>query len=294
MEREGAVFSSSQRDISERPPRTLLGIPLVRRSPYDEIMPVTPHPDNQSAILVDGLMHRYQKAARLALDGLSFEVRRGEIVGLLGPNGAGKTTTIHAVLGLLEPTAGRVLVLGSSPLTQRHLVLPRINFASADVDLPSNLAVGECLMIFAKLYHVPNQRACIEALIEQFSLGQLRKQLVGTLSSGEQMRLKICKALLNAPELLVLDEPTQSLDPYMAKTVREALRTIQRQQGLAILHTSHNMQEVESFCDRIVFLHQGKLLAEGPPREVVQRFRSGTLEELFIRVSEGGELIDVR
>ena len=240
------------------------------------------------------LIHRYERDGRAAVDGLDLTVAAGEIVGLLGPNGAGKTTTLHAVLGLLRPTGGSVRVFGRSPVRERTRVLPRINFASVDVDLPSNLLVSECLGIFAALYGVRDARRHLERLMERFDLGHLWRQRVGTLSAGEHMRLKLCKALVNDPDLLVLDEPTLSLDPYRAQQMRELLRGIQRERGLAILHTSHNMQEVESFCDRILFLHQGRRLAEGPPAEVLTRFRSRSLEELFIRVATTGELIEER
>ena len=239
------------------------------------------------------LTHRYRGTERAAVEALDLTVTQGEIVGLLGPNGAGKTTTLYAILGLLQPTSGSVKIFGRSPLTERSSVLPRINFASVDVDLPSNLAVQECLRIFASLYGVRNARTRVEEWIERFDLLPLRQHLIGTLSAGEQMRLKLCKALLNEPELLILDEPTLSLDPYRAKHVRDLLKAIQRERRLAILHTSHNMQEVETFCHRILFLHQGKKLAEGTPQAVLAQFRSRSLEELFIRVAEGGELFDV-
>ena len=243
-----------------------------------------------SAIQVSQLVYRYQRAERPAVDGLDFTVAGGEILGLLGPNGAGKTTTLHAILGLLTPTAGSVKVFGCSPLAERSRVMPRLNFASVDVDLPSNLLVAECLRIFAKLYGVHRDVRHSEELMERFRLIEVRRQRIGTLSAGEQMRLKLCKALLNRPDLLILDEPTLNLDPYMAQTVRELLKTIQRERGMAILHTSHNMQEVERFCDRILFLHQGRKLAEGSPSEVLARFGSRSLDELFIRVATSGEL----
>jgi ABC-2 type transport system ATP-binding protein len=243
---------------------------------------------------IRGLTHRYHRAERPAVDGLDLTVAEGEIVGLLGPNGAGKTTTLHAVLGLLQPTAGTVRVFGRSPVDDRTRVLPRINFASVDVDLPSNLLVGECIEIFAALYGAPRQPADLSQLMTRFDLMPLRRQRIGTLSAGEHMRLKLCKALVNNPDLLILDEPTLSLDPYRAQQCRELLRAIQRERRLAILHTSHNMQEVEQFCDRILFLHQGRLLAEGAPREVLARFKSRSLEELFIRVATTGDLIDGR
>ena len=243
------------------------------------------------SIEVKELVYRYPGAPVPAIDGLDFTLAPKEILGLLGPNGAGKTTTLHAVLGLLVPTSGTVRVFGCSPLTHRLKVLPRLNFASVDVDLPSNLIVAECLMVFASLYGIRRARRRVDELTEQFELSGLRKQLIGTLSAGEQMRLKLCKALLNAPDLLILDEPTLSLDPYMAQKVRDMLKTIQRSHRMSILHTSHNMQEVEAFCDRILFLHQGRKLAEGTPREVLERFKSRSLDELFIRVATSGDLI---
>ncbi len=239
------------------------------------------------------LVYRYPAADAPAVQGLDVSLARGEILGLLGPNGAGKTTTLHAILGLLAPSSGTVRVFGCSPLTQRATALPRLNFASVDVDLPSNLSVLECLRIFAKLYGVPDAKRRIDELTERFALSRLRTHLIGTLSAGEQMRLKLCKALLNAPDLLILDEPTLNLDPYMAQKVRELLKAVQQERGMSILHTSHNMQEVETFCDRIVFLHQGRKLAEGSPCEILERFNSRSLNELFIRVATSGELFHV-
>ncbi len=242
-------------------------------------------------IEVRGLRYSYPGAAAPAVDNLDFTLARGEILGLLGPNGAGKTTTLHAVLGLLEPSDGRIRVFGCSPLGERLAVLPRLNFASVDVDLPSNLTAAECLKIFAMLYGVAEATARIRQLAERFELTGLLAQRIGTLSAGEHMRLKLCKALLNDPELLVLDEPTLSLDPYMAHKARELLKSIQRERQLAVLHTSHNMREVETFCDRILFLHRGRKLAEGPPREVLDRFKSRSLDELFIRIATSGEIV---
>ena len=191
------------------------------------------------------LTYRYPGASAPAVDRLDLTLEPGEILGLLGPNGAGKTTTLHAVLGLLVPTSGSVQIFGASPIDQRLAVLPRINFASVDVDLPSNLTIVECLRVFAHLYGVEDVRRRVDELMAQFELGTLRRQLVGTLSAGEQMRLKLCKALINHPGLLILDEPTLSLDPYMAQKVRDLLKGIQQQHRMSVLHTSHNMQEVE-------------------------------------------------
>lgn len=173
---------------------------------------------------------------------------------------------MHTILGLIRPEHGRVSVFGLSPLTQRTQVAERINFASAYADLPSNLTVRESLSVFARLYGMSDRARRLAQLIEEFSLGTLADRVVGKLSSGEQMRVKICKSLVNDPELLLLDEPTLSLDPYMAHRVRTLLAEVQRRRGLTVIHTSHNMAEVESFCHRIIFLHRGRVLAEGAPR----------------------------
>ena len=242
---------------------------------------------------VKELTHRYAGSERPAVDSLNFSVGPGEVVGLLGPNGAGKTTTLHAVLGLLQPSRGTVRVLGRDPIAERLRVLPKISFASADVDLPSNLSVQECLGIFAGLYGVRDFPRKLAGLMERFALEKMRRQLVGTLSAGEQMRLKLVKALLHDPEFLILDEPTRSLDPYMASRVRELLRQFRQERRMTILYTSHNMQEVESFCDRILFLDQGKLLVEGTTRQVLERLQSRSLDELFIRVATGGDIFHV-
>jgi ABC-2 type transport system ATP-binding protein len=259
-------------------------------------MPINVTSPQEMVVEAEGLTKIYERGERqtTALDGVSLSVRRGEIVGLLGPNGAGKTTILHTILGLIRPDAGRVTVFGASPLTQRTHVVSRLNFASAYADLPSNLTVAESLTVFAHLYGVRDHVRRLAALTEELALGPLQRKVIGKLSSGEQMRVKICKSLVNDPELLLLDEPTLSLDPYMSHRVRTLLAQVQRQRGLTVIHTSHNMAEVESFCHRIIFLHRGRVLAEGAPREVLAKFRSASLDELFIKVAEGGELLDVR
>lgn len=220
----------------------------------------------------------------LALDRLSLHLQEGEILGLLGPNGAGKTTAIHILLGLLTPTSGEVSVLGLSPLKERHTIAQQINFSSAYVSLPSNLKVSENLKVFSKLYNVPNAFEKIQSLLELFGILHLFNRLTGALSSGEKTRLNLCKALLNDPKLLLLDEPTASLDPEVADRVRQTLRRIQKEKRIGIIYTSHNMAEVEEICDRILFLHHGKTIAEGTPVEIIKKFGSRNLEEVFIKV----------
>lgn len=226
-----------------------------------------------------------------ALQALDLTLERGSILGLLGPNGAGKTTAIHILLGLLTPTSGTVRVLGMDPETARHRIAPRMNFASAYVQLPSNLKVYENLNVFAGLYGVRDARKKIPQLLDLFGVADLRGRLTGSLSSGEKTRVNLVKCLLNDPELLLLDEPTASLDPEMADHVRKTLRRIQLERGIGILYTSHNMPEVEELCDRILFLHQGLKIAEGSPKEVLERFQTRDLDQLFIKIVRSGDVI---
>ncbi len=223
----------------------------------------------------------------LALDSLSMRLERGKIIGLLGPNGAGKTTAIHILLGLLEATSGEVQVFGLSPLKERHSIAKHLNFSSAYVQLPSNLKVIENLTIFSKIYNVPNAKKKISQLLGLFEIEHLAKRVTGALSAGEKTRLNLAKGLLNDPELLLLDEPTASLDPEMADTVRKTLKKIQREKNLGILYTSHNMPEVEEICDHVVFINQGKTIAQGTPADITRLFETRTLEQAFIKIVRG-------
>ncbi|OGP14509.1 MAG: ABC transporter ATP-binding protein [Deltaproteobacteria bacterium RIFCSPLOWO2_02_FULL_50_16] len=223
----------------------------------------------------------------LALNHFNLTLQNGEIVGLLGPNGAGKTTAMHTLLGILTPTSGEVSVLGMSPFKERHVIAQNINFSSAYVQLPTNLTVMENLKTFARLYAVPNAKNKISDLLELFEISYLTKRLTGALSSGEKTRLNLCKCLLNDPQLLLLDEPTASLDPEIADTVRKILKKFNQEKNIGILYTSHNMPEIEQLCDRIVFIHQGRVLAEGTPKEVIQKFSTQNLEQVFIKIVRG-------
>ncbi len=226
-----------------------------------------------------------------ALDNLSLRLNRGEILGLLGPNGAGKTTAIHILLGLLAPTSGEVKVFGMSPFTNRYSIAQRLNFSSAYAQLPSNLKVIENLTIFSKIYGVKKYREKIDTLLGLFEVSHLRNRLTGALSAGEKTRLNLTKCFLNDPELLLLDEPTASLDPEMADTVRKALKKIQKEKNMGILYTSHNMPEVEEICDRILFIHEGRTIAEGSPKDIIANFQSQSLEQVFIKIVRSGDLI---
>ncbi len=220
-----------------------------------------------------------------ALDDVSFTVNKGEILGLLGPNGAGKTTTINMVLGVLSATTGKVEIDGIDIARNRARALARTNFAAVYAALPGNLTVVENLRIFALLYGIPDLRRRVDDLLQQFDLDELRHTKCGLLSSGEQTRAALAKALLNKPQLLLLDEPTASLDPSAAQLIRAKIRGIATDDGCGILWTSHNMNEVTSVCDRVLFLSRGKVLLEGDPRTLPQEHGSATLEDLFIRVA---------
>jgi len=220
-----------------------------------------------------------------AVNDISFSVGRGEIVGLLGPNGAGKTTTISMVLGILEPSAGSV-ALGGIDLSKRHdAFMAKTNFAAAYAQLPGNLTVAQNLTVFGMLYDVRDLSSRLEELLREFDLVQFRDTKTGLLSSGEQMRVQLAKSFLNAPELLLLDEPTSSLDPSTAHTVREHIQAYAAEGNSGVLWTSHNMHEVADVCDRVLFLSKGKILLEGDPKKLPQEHGKKDLEELFIAVA---------
>ncbi len=232
---------------------------------------------------VHNLRKEYGKVA--AVQGISFEAKQGEILGLLGVNGAGKTTTMHMLLGLITPTSGTIKIFDTDMQHNRVQILQRMNFASAYQALPHNLKVWENLFIFAEIYNVKNSKKKIDDLLEIFELGDYRDRLTGKLSSGEQTRLNLCKALLNDPDLLLLDEPTASLDPDMADKVRKTLLKLHRERGLTIINTSHNMIDVMELCDRILFMQCGKIAAQGSTDEILQQFESNSLEEVFITLA---------
>jgi ABC-2 type transport system ATP-binding protein len=212
-------------------------------------------------------------------------VQSAEIVALVGPNGAGKTTTIHMILGILEPSAGTIGIEGVDLGTQRGQALARTNFAAVQAPLPGNLTVEQNLRIFGLLYGVPDLRSRIAQLLREFDLERFRRTRCGVLSSGEQTRVALAKALLNRPGLLLLDEPTASLDPAVARDIRTSIREWASGSGGGVLWTSHNMYEVEAVCDRVLFLSHGRILLQGHPRSLPAQHGKSSLEELFIAVA---------
>ncbi len=236
-----------------------------------------------SVLSVKALSKTYANIA--AVDGVSFEVGDGEIVGLLGPNGAGKTTIISVILGVLDPTAGFVRIAGENLAANRSRALAHTNFAAVYASLPGNLTVSENLRFFGMLYTVENLSQRIEDVLKEFTLERFRDTKCGVLSSGEQTRVSLAKALLNCPRLLLLDEPTASLDPSTARDIRETIREFVSRSRGGVLWASHNMYEVEDVCDRVLFLSRGKILLEGDPKALPREHGKTTLEELFISIA---------
>jgi ABC-2 type transport system ATP-binding protein len=221
----------------------------------------------------------------LAVDDVSFSVAQREIVGLLGPNGAGKTTIISTILGVLEPTSGKIAIEGADIARERSRALAHTNFAAVYAQLPGNLTVVQNLRVFGLLYGVTDLQARIQTLLHEFELGALRNTRAGLLSSGEQTRLALAKAVLNRPQLLLLDEPTASLDPAAADTVRKNILHMAHDSGCGILWTSHNMYEVQEVCDRVLFLSRGRILLQGDPKTLPSEHGMRTLDELFIHLA---------
>jgi ABC-2 type transport system ATP-binding protein len=225
-----------------------------------------------------------------AVDDVSFFIRPGEIVGLLGPSGAGKTTTIHMMLGLISPSAGRVRIFGRLFKENREEILQKVSFTAPYVHFPIRLTVFENLMVFARLYNIRNPSSKILELLRMFAIEDLKGKPVSRLSSGENTRVGLCKALMNEPKLLLMDEPTAYLDPQLSIQVKDILLNMQHRCGTTILYTSHNMAEVEEMCSRIIFLNRGSVLATGTPTEVTRTIlkenrSEPALREVFLHVA---------
>lgn len=221
----------------------------------------------------------------VAVNEISFNMYKGEILGLIGPNGAGKTTTLQMLLDLTTPTKGDIKIFGKRLRKNREDILGRVNFSSSYISLPYSLTVWENLMVFARLYNIADPRARITELLESFKILDIRDKPTRRLSSGQVTRVCLCKALLNNPEILFLDEPTASLDPDIADKTRKLLKRIKEERGISILYTSHNMKEMEEMCDRVIFMDRGRIIAEGVPESIVKEFRGADLEDVFLKVA---------
>ena len=236
---------------------------------------------------------RKEFGAFVAVNDLSFTIAPGEIVGLVGPNGAGKTTTIHMMLSLIAPTAGTIELFGLDLQRHRAAILARLNFASPDACMDWRLTVRENLRVFAGLYGLRRPRQRIDEVLELFEMRDIASQSTRELSLGQQTRLGLCRAFLNEPELVLLDEPTNSLDPDIADKTRRLLLRLRAERGLSMLYTSHTMAEVEQLCDRVLFLHRGCVITAGTPLEVSRQILRAdvdraSLEEVFLRITRNG------
>ena len=237
----------------------------------------------QPVIQVEGLTKYFGEV--VAVDGIGFSVARGATTALLGGNGAGKTTTLSILVGLLLPTAGRVTVLGEDMLRHRFRVLHRMNYSSPYVDLPMRLTVQDNLRVFAGLYGLPHPRERMATLADELNLNAFLRRPYGELSAGQKTRVSLAKALLNEPEVLLMDEPTASLDPDMADYVRGYLKAFQRRTGATMLMASHNMTEVERICDDVIILREGRVVDQASPGELIARHGRETLEDVFIDIA---------
>ena len=237
------------------------------------------------AVKVENLVKRYPTA--VAVDGISFVVQRGVTTALLGGNGAGKTTTLSILLGLLLPTAGSVQVLGEDMLRHRYRVLSRMNFSSPFVDVPHRLTVRQNLLIYARLYGLPRRDERIDRLADDLQIGEFLERPAGKLSAGQKTRVALAKALLNEPELLLLDEPTASLDPDTGDWVRAYLEGYRERTGATILMASHNMAEVERLCSEVMMMKAGRIVDRGSPQALIDRYGRTNLEEVFLHIARG-------
>ena len=220
-----------------------------------------------------------------AVRGISFNVHRGTTTALLGGNGAGKTTTLSMLLGVLTPTAGSIRILGENMLRYPYRVLPRINFTSPYVDLPKRLTVGENLRVYARLYGVAQPQARIDELAGELGLSDLVPRPYGDLSAGQRTRVSLAKALLNSPEVLLLDEPTASLDPDVGDRMRTLLEQYQKRSGCTMLLASHNMSEVERMCDEVIMLRAGLVVDQGSPLALLERYGRQNMDDVFLDIA---------
>jgi ABC-2 type transport system ATP-binding protein len=238
---------------------------------------------SEPVILVENLVKRY--GATPAVDGISFAVQRGVTTALLGGNGAGKTTTLSILLGLLLPSSGSVRIFNEDVLRHRYRVLPRMNFSSPYVDLPHRLTVRQNLVVYARLYGLPQRDERIATLAQDLQIEALLERPAGKLSSGQKTRVALAKALLNEPELLLLDEPTVSLDPDTGDWVRGYLEDYRARSGATILLASHNMAEVERLCSEVLMMRAGRIVDRGSPGALIERYGRTNLEEVFLHIA---------
>lgn len=238
-----------------------------------------------AVLQVKNLTKRF--GAFTAVNSISFELREGEVLGLLGPNGAGKTTTIQMLLGTITPTQGTINYFGKDFSKHQHESLQFINYSSAFNSLQGRITVWENLLVFALLYQVENPKEKIEKLTKYFEVNELLESKYKDLSSGQQTRINIVKSLLNDPKILLMDEPTASLDPDISDKLLTFIEEIKSKHNLAILYTSHNMKEVTRICDRVIFMDKGNIVAEDTPEALIKKLGKTNLEHVFLEIVRG-------
>ncbi len=244
-------------------------------------------PPYSHAITVERLVRNFEQIR--AVDQLSFSVEAGSITALLGGNGAGKTTTLAMLLGLLVPDAGSITILGVDMVNERYRALPQMNFSSPYLDLPGRLTVEENLLVYGRLYNVANLKERIEQLATELDITAFLKRPYSSLSAGQKTRVSFAKALLNQPKVLLLDEPTASLDPDSGDRIRSQLERYVQQSQSTVLLASHNMPEVERLCDQVILLKGGRMVDQGTPQQLLEQYGHGTLEAVFLDIARGDE-----
>ncbi len=236
----------------------------------------------QNSIKVINLKKSY--GSKEAVKNINFEIKENEIVGLLGPNGSGKTTTIGMILGLLKPSSGEVLINGLKIEKYRNDILQKINFISPYIELPKKLTVKQNLIVYGKLYSVKNLKEKIDYLVNKLRLENLLNRITGELSSGQKNRISLAKAIINDPSVLLLDEPTASLDPEIGDFVRTFLENYKKENKVSILLASHNMDEVTRLCSSIMMMKNGSIIDEGKPKDLIKKHGRQNLEEVFLKL----------
>jgi len=241
----------------------------------------------ENLVEVKNIKKKY--GSKEAVKGISFNIKENEILGLLGPNGSGKTTTIGMMLGLLKPSNGEILIDGKKIEENRIETLQKINFISPYIELPKKLTLKQNLIVFCKLYNVPNIKKRIEYLVEKLRLEDLLNRVTGELSSGQKNRASLAKALINNPTVLFLDEPTASLDPEIGDFVRSFLENYKKEKKISILLASHNMTEVTRLCKRVLMMKDGIIIDKGHPEELIKKHGRKNLEEVFLKLSRSSD-----
>ena len=237
----------------------------------------------ENIIEINELKKIYNKT--IAVDNLNFKIKKGQIIGLLGPNGCGKSTTIGMMLGLIKPTSGSVIIKNKNIENNRTNLLEKMNFISPYVELPKKLTVEENLKVYARLYGVKNVKEKIDNLMEKLNLIDFKSRKTGELSSGQKNRVSLAKALINDPEILLLDEPTASLDPDVGDYIRSFIEDFTSNKGSTILLASHNMNEVERLCHEVMMMKNGKIIDKGTSNDLINKHGRKNLEEVFLKIA---------